>query len=111
MATSRSGEEGGFSRQRLRRSFSVNDAVPLKTRMYSAWYRFRYGEVQSRGTCIALCTYESIHTPLLSFQTRCRRVPLVGWQFQSSVHLDSSPVWLLGRCYHSVDPDGELQLK
>lgn len=44
MATANTGE-GGSVRPWLRRSLSVNDAVPLKTRMYSAWYRFRYGEL------------------------------------------------------------------
>jgi cysteine protease ATG4 len=60
---------GGSDRPGVRRTLSVNDAIPLKTRVYSAWYRFRYG-----------------------------------WQFQSSVPLDKSPVWLLGRCYHAEDP-------
>lgn len=43
----RYGEEaGGSSHERpgVRRTLSTNDAVPLKSRLYSAWYRFRYGE-------------------------------------------------------------------
>lgn len=36
-------ERGG--KPRLSRTLSAYDAVPIKTRMYSAWYRFRYGEV------------------------------------------------------------------
>ena len=36
--------EGGSGRPRVRRTLSLSDgAVPIKTRMYSAWYRFRYG--------------------------------------------------------------------
>lgn len=36
--------EGSSGRPRARRTLSVNDApVPFKSRMYSAWYRFRYG--------------------------------------------------------------------
>jgi cysteine protease ATG4 len=65
----RYGEGDGGSSHDRRTARRVNDAVPLKSRLYSAWYRFRYG-----------------------------------WQFQSSIPLDKSPVWLLGRCYHAEGP-------
>ena len=48
--------DGGSSHDRrtVRRTVSVNDAVPLKSRLYSAWYRFRYGKL-----CVFLCHISS----------------------------------------------------
>ena len=63
-----SGLGESVSRPRAR---SINDAVPLKSRMYSAWYRFRYGELSkpdpfSRTVCQAV-TRRSLTAQVGSF--------------------------------------------
>lgn len=81
-----------MARQRLRSASepSGSEELPLKDRLYSTWYRLKYGKLAT-DNCVG--EVEAIVVQATS--------PLVlGWQFRSSVEIGRSPVWVLGKCYH-----------
>ena len=77
--------------------------VPLRERMYSTWYRFRYGEFLPVERPFREIGRESREDAIDRVMTTATCSYVAGWQFQTSVPSESKPIWLLGKCYFPTD--------